>query len=318
MRALVHAGGGALELRDVADPAPGPGEAVVAVAGCGICGSDMHAVLGHDPRRPPPIVLGHEVAGRVGGRRVAVNPLVACGACAACRAGRDNLCPAREILSLPPRPGGFAEAAAVPEANLVDVPEGVSDAAASLAEPMAVSWHAVRLGLAALHPSMDGPALVIGGGAIGAAAALVLADRGRPAVVVEPNAARRAVLAARMGLDARADAPGDHPLVIDAVGLAATRVAASAAVRPGGAIVHLGLAEDAGGVDVRRLTLQEVALLGAYTYTARDFRDCCAAMWAGRLGPLDWTETRPLADGARAFADLRAGRVAAPKLVLAP
>ncbi|MEM8851924.1 MAG: galactitol-1-phosphate 5-dehydrogenase, partial [Pseudomonadota bacterium] len=102
------------------------------------------------------------------------------------------------------------------------------------------------------------------------------------------------------------------------VGLDATRATASAHVRPGGAILHIGLGPGLGGLDVRRFTLQEIAFLGTYTYTADDFRATVAAMADGRLGPLDWTETRPLSEGARAFADIRAGRVAAPKIILEP
>jgi len=66
------------------------------------------------------------------------------------------------------------------------------------------------------------------------------------------------------------------------------------------------------------MTLQEITFIGTYTYTAQDFRDTCAALFDGRLGPLDWAETRALSDGARAFADIRAGRVAVPKIILKP
>jgi threonine dehydrogenase-like Zn-dependent dehydrogenase len=66
------------------------------------------------------------------------------------------------------------------------------------------------------------------------------------------------------------------------------------------------------------MTLQEITFIGTYTYTAQDFRDTAAAMFDGRLGALDWTQARELADGAEAFADIRAGRTAAPKIVLNP
>jgi threonine dehydrogenase-like Zn-dependent dehydrogenase len=66
------------------------------------------------------------------------------------------------------------------------------------------------------------------------------------------------------------------------------------------------------------MTLQEITFIGTYTYTAQDFRDTAQAIFDGRLGPLDWIEARGLSEGARAFADLRAGRVAAPKIVLDP
>ena len=72
------------------------------------------------------------------------------------------------------------------------------------------------------------------------------------------------------------------------------------------------------GLDVRRFTLQEVTFIGTYAYTYQDFRDTAAAIFDGRLGALDWTEERPLSEGHRAFEDIRAGKVAAPKIVLVP
>ena len=323
MKALVYAGPERLDYRDAADPVAGAGEHLVHVHAVGICGSDMHAYLGHDARRPAPLILGHEAAGVIrggprDGERVTVNPLVTCEDCAACRAGRDNVCGARQIISMPPREGAFAEWVAMPGANLVTVPDGVPLAKAALAEPIACGWHAVRLGLEIVPEA--GRALVLGGGAIGVGASLSLTAQGVADVtVVEPNAGRRAVLRDLVGLDAVAEAgDGFFDLVIDAVGYAATRAAASARARPGGAILHIGLGEAEGGLDVRRMTLQEIAFLGTYTYTAQDFHDTAAAIFDGRLGPLDWTEERALADGAQAFRDIRAGRAAHPKIVLRP
>ncbi len=327
MMALVYTGPETQAYREAPDPAPGPGDALIRVSHVGVCGSDMHAYLGHDDRRPAPLILGHEVSGVIGrgpraGARVAVNPLVTCGVCPACRAGRDNLCGARQIISMPPREGGFAELLAIPERNLVDVPDHVGDAAAALVEPIACGWHAVRLARAALGAQAE-RALVLGGGAIGLGAALSLRAQGvEDALVVEPNVARAEYLSARCGVQViapeAADGQGPFDLVIDGVGFAATRASASACARPGGVIAHIGLGSGEGGLDIRRMTLQEVAFIGAYTYTAQDFRDTAAAMFAGRLGALDWTETRPLSQGAAAFADLRAGRVAAPKILLKP
>lgn len=321
MKALVYTAPEILELRDLPDPAPAEGEALVEIARVGICGSDMHAYLGHDERRPAPLTLGHEVAGTARGARVTVNPLVTCGECPACRAGRDNLCPRRQIISMPPREGGFAERVALPDRNLVPIPDDLAFDRAALAEPLACGWHAVGLALA--HPAGQpgARALVLGGGAIGLGAALCLAARGLPDVtVVEPNAPRRRYL--QLHTDARAvgtdEARGPFDVVVDGVGFESTRAAASALVRPGGIIVHIGLGSPAGGLDIRRMTLQDIAFSGSYTYTAQDFRDTVAAMAAGRLGALGWTETRPLSQGARAFADIRAGRVAAPKILLDP
>ena len=324
MKALVYDGIETLGFRDVADPVPAAGEHLIRVEAVGICGSDMHAYLGHDARRPAPLILGHEAAGVIVGgakdrMRVTVNPLVTCQICPACKAGRENLCPTRQIISMQPREGAFAQFIAMPRQNLVEVPAGTALAKAALAEPLAVSWHAARLALDALHPSMERKALVIGGGAIGLAAALALkAMDVQDVTIVEPNAARRAFLADTCGENVVTTSQGTYPVVIDAVGYAATRAAASAAAQSGGVIAHVGLGEDAGGLDVRRMTLQEITFIGTYTYTAQDFRDTAQAIFDDSLGALDWFQTRALAEGAQAFGDLRAGVVAAPKIVLTP
>ena len=331
MKALVQTDVETLELRDVDDPAPGEGEVLVRVAACGICGSDMHAFLGHDARRPTPIVLGHEAAGTVvdgdddlpAGTRVTINPLVACGTCESCVRGRENLCAARQIISMPPRPGAFAPLIAMPKANLVPVPDDVPFERAALVEPLACGWHAVRLGRQALDRVLAGlPCVVIGGGAIGVGAALALREQGADDVVlVEPNALRREYLRGMEGfrvVEAEDLSAGEVALVVDAAGYAATRAEACRLVRPGGVIAHIGLAEAEGGLDVRRMTLAEITFIGTYTFTAKDFRDAAAAIFEGRMGALDWTERRPLAEGAAAFEDIRNGRVAAPKVILEP
>ena len=327
MKALVYDGPEMLAFRDVADPVPQVGQQLIKVLSVGICGSDMHAFLGHDERRPAPLILGHEAAGEIvggprDGERVTVNPLVTCGICQACVSGHDNLCPERLIISMPPREGAFSQYLVMQDDNLVTVPDHVSLDAASLAEPIACGWHTVRLAKAALSGDAK-TALVIGGGAIGLGAALSLSAQGvADVIIVEPNALRRDDLNTKCQQTAISpdDLPNDaqFDLVIDGVGYAATRATASAHARPGGVIGHIGLGEGTGGLDVRRMTLQEITFIGTYTYTAQDFRDTAAAIFDGRLGLLDWTEQRPLSDGAAAFADIRAGRTAAPKIILRP
>ncbi len=328
MKALVYTGPETLDYREAPAPELG-GDALIRVAHVGICGSDMHAWAGHDERRPAPLILGHEVAGTVvegpgAGARVTVNPLVTCGACEDCRSGRDNLCGSRQIISMPPREGAFAEMLAMPAGNLVPIPDGVPTEKAALTEPLACGWHAVRLAQHALdRPVGEVRCLVIGGGAVGLGAALVLGARGAPEIhIAETNPARRTIVS-RAGefrvFDPEAESsPEAVDLVIDAAGFESTRALASAAVRPGGAILHIGLGSAAGGLDIRRMTLQEITFIGTYTYNAADFRDTASAMFAGQLGALDWPEIRPLAEGARAFADIRAGRAAAPKIILVP
>ena len=163
---------------DTADPNPGSRECVVRVESVGICGSDMHAYLGHDDRRPAPIILGHEVAGVVEGgahhgARVTVNPLVTCGTCRYCTSAQDNLCPNRQIISMQPREGGFAQKIAIPERNLVIIDDSLTFDQAALAEPIACGWHAARVAKA--HPAGSDAtrALVFGGGAIGMGLSLI-------------------------------------------------------------------------------------------------------------------------------------------------
>ena len=329
MKALVQTAPNTLVYRDEPDPAPMPGEAIIRVEAVGICGSDMHAIHGHDSRRPTPIILGHEAAGRVlsgprAGQRVAVNPLVVPLDCPFAQEGRAHLSPQRQILSMPPRPGAFAELARAPEENLVPIPEDMPAIHAALAEPIAVSYHAVHHGARLLgRPLPAARCLVLGGGAIGLAAALVLVQAGAGEVwLIEPNAARRAT-ALRAGITlarAPAEAPeaGSCDLILDAVGAAATRASACALARPGGVIVHAGLLPGAEGLDVRRLTLQEITFTGTYCYTPQEFRTVVGLLVAGRFGALDWLESRPLAEGAAAVAAIDAGAVAAAKIVLIP
>ncbi|WP_439494713.1 zinc-dependent alcohol dehydrogenase [Bosea sp. (in: a-proteobacteria)] len=327
MKALVYTGPNGLVFRDEPDPVPQADEVLVRVEAVGICGSDMHAYHGFDARRPPPLILGHEAAGRIAtgpraGERVTINPLVVDPACPYAIEGRWHLSPTRQIISMPPRPGAFAELVRIPQRNLTPVPDAMPIAHAALAEPVAVSWHAVRIGLQRLHqPLAACRVVVLGGGAIGLAAGLVARLFGaRDLVIGETNPQRRATVAAegiavyRPGEDEPDDNSAD--LVIDAVGADATRAAACRMARPGGVIVHVGLLPGQGGLDIRKLTLQEITLAGVYCYTPADFGQTVEALAQGRLGTLGWTERRPLREGARAFADIDAGRVGAAKIIL--
>ncbi len=329
MKALVYTAEKTLQFKDVDGPRPNPGDALIKVRSVGICGSDMHAWAGHDERRPAPLILGHEAAGDIVGfggavRRVTVNPLVTCGECDACRTGRDNLCATRQIISMPPREGAFAELLAMPEKNLVTVPDNVPFEKAALAEPLACGWHAVRLAKAHLGGDLSQVrCVVMGGGAIGLGAALAFRAQGGKAVtVVEPNAARRDRIASSDDIEcvSQFDPDPQHAphMVIDGVGIEVTRKTASKLVKPGGLIMHIGLGSAEGGLDIRRMTLQEITFTGTYTYTMADFKATADAIFTGKLGKLSWIEKRPLADGAAAFRDIAEGRAAAPKIVLQP
>ncbi|PZO03058.1 MAG: galactitol-1-phosphate 5-dehydrogenase [Hyphomicrobiales bacterium] len=327
MKALVYTGPNSLVFRDEPDPVPLADEVLVRVEAVGICGSDMHAYHGFDARRPPPLILGHEAAGRIAtgpraGERVTINPLVVDPSCPYAIEGRWHLSPTRQIISMPPRPGAFAELVRIPLRNLTPIPETMSTTHAALAEPVAVSWHAARIGMQRLHqPLAACRVVVLGGGAIGLAAGLVARLFGaRDIRIGETNPLRAATLVAEGFATYRP--AGDEPeassidLVIDAVGADATRAAACRLVRPGGVIVHVGLLPGEAGLDVRKITLQEITLAGVYCYTPVDFAQSVDALAMGRLGELGWIEQRALADGAGAFADMDTGRVSAAKIVL--
>ena len=331
MKALVYTGPKQIELRDEPDPQALEDEVLVRVEAVGICGSDMHAYFGHDERRPPPLILGHEACGRVldgrfQDRRVVINPLISCGHCDDCLGGRANLCRSRQIISMPPRQGAFAELLKIPETNILPVPDDLDPAHAALAEPIATALHAITVAERVLwRPLGEASCLVMGGGSVGLAAALVLASRGACGVTVADTNAGRRETVSRAGpftvvdpTEEGAFEPNAFGLVVDAVGGRATRAAASAAVAPGGVIVHIGLMDNAGGLAVRKFTLQEVTFVGSYTYTMVDFRATVDAIQAGVLGDLGWIERRRLDAGATAFDDLAHGRSAAPKIVLVP
>ncbi|MGI9408296.1 MAG: zinc-dependent alcohol dehydrogenase [Hyphomicrobiaceae bacterium] len=331
MQALVYTGPKTLELRDTPHPVARNGDALIKIDSVGICGSDLHAWAGHDARRTPPLILGHEAAGTIvggpeAGLPVTVNPLVTCGTCRDCEAGRNNLCEAREIISMAPREGAFTEYLTMPWDNLSYVNCTATLEQAALAEPIACGWHAVRVARRAMKSGLcESRCLVLGGGAIGLGASLVLAAHGaREIWIGETNPLRHPFLESSGDFrvfDPSSDVgPGENSvdLVVDAVGIEATRVTASQCVRAGGVIAHIGLGSPSGGLDIRRLTLQEITFLGTYTYAPRDFRETTRAIYDGRLGSLDWMDVRPLSDGPRSFEEISTGKAATPKILLKP
>jgi alcohol dehydrogenase len=333
MKALVYTQPNEVQVHDRPAPDLADGEVVLRIDAAGICGSDMHAYHGHDPRRKPGLVLGHEFAGTVlssasalwqPGQRVTGNPLITCGRCDYCLQGRDNLCSDRSMVGMT-RPGAFAQAMSIPGRCLIELPDALSAVQAALTEPAATALHAVNLSMRSLVRALpECRVLVLGGGAIGMLAALLLRHYGVDDLrVAEVNSLRRASIeqhARCATYDPRADAPADNGFdyVIDAVGSAATRKSALAAVKPGGVVMHIGLQDWASEIDMRKLTLAEITLLGTYTYSMADLRATVAALGRGAFGDLSWVERRSLDDAPQAFDDLHHGRLATAKVVLEP
>lgn len=327
MKALVYTTAEQLTYMDVENPLPVDGEVMVEVKAVGICGSDLHAWKGHDERRPAPLILGHEVAGTLPtGERVTVNPLVTCMTCSYCRSGRTNLCPQRQILSMPPRQGGFAQYVTIPERNLIPVPDHITYAQAALAEPVSVAWHALAMAdRLSQQPFSDSTILILGGGAIGLASALVAAHLGVKEIwIAETNSSRHPLLSSAGNfkvfnpVSSTPSRETGYDIIIDAYGGTATRKMATESICPGGVIVNVGLAGGEAGLDVRKMTLQDIVFAGSYTYTHTDFINTTSALFAGKLGALDWSESYPLSQGTDLFSQLNRGEVASPKIILTP
>lgn len=335
MKALVYTRPLGVEIQERPYPQlpEGGNQVVIRIAAAGICGSDMHAFHGHDPRRQPGLVLGHELSGEIvesqsprfkPGQRVTANPLITCGQCDYCREGRDNLCSDRHMIGMD-WPGAFAEYLAIPASSVVALPDGLSLADAAITEPAATVVHALRLTQRAMHtPLAESSVLVIGGGAIGLLTVLVLRAWGcRQITLAETNPLRAGT--ARQYTGCACLNPIDNPVeassykvVIDAVGSAITRKLAIHSVKPGGVVMHIGLQDWDSEIDMRKITLGEIALLGTYTYTMEDFNLTLSMLEQGAFGTLGWVEQRELTDGQRAFDDLESQRVSSAKILLVP
>ncbi|RDI94687.1 alcohol dehydrogenase [Meiothermus sp. QL-1] len=306
-----------LTLQEVAPPREGG--VLLQVAACGVCGSDLSVYKGTPAMRArwrPPLVLGHEIAATVlegpedwVGRAVAVNPLVACGRCDHCRRGLSNLCARRTNVGFH-HWGGFAQQIRLPLAQLYPLPEGLPLWKGALCEPLAVALRAVEL----LGPVLGRRVLVLGGGAIGALAAWLLARAGARVWVAERNPLRQQWLA-RLGFIERVLEKPEGPFerVMDCVGSQATLGLAVNAAEPGGTVVLVGLEATEAPLPLQRVVLQEIALKGAYVFTHDDFAR--AVELVAHL-PEELAVVRPFSAFQESFTELLEGRLAQPKVVL--
>jgi 2-desacetyl-2-hydroxyethyl bacteriochlorophyllide A dehydrogenase len=330
MKALVYTNTNEVIFREEPDPVAGPGEVLVKMEATGICGSDMHAYHGHDARRVPPLILGHEIVGTIvdgsqAGTRVVINPLITCGHCQYCESGLPHLCPDRELIGMR-LAGAYAEKVVIPAKNVIPISPSADPVKLALSEPVATALHALNLArLQSPRPLSELNILVIGGGAIGLLAALLLKGYGnRTTTLAETNDLRRQSAGDVTGchlfnpITEGDPEEGTFDLIIDAVGGNLTRKMGMIAVKAGGIFVHIGLMDAVGEFDIRKLTLFEVKLIGVYCYTPADVRAAAQAIESGLVGNLDWVETRPLSEGAQAFSDLHEGRCASAKIVLVP
>ena len=324
MKALVYTGTQQSEIRNEPQPIANEEEAIVDLSYCGICGSDMHAWHGHDARRVPPLILGHEAVGIVRdgamkGKRVALNPLMTCGECDYCNSNFEHLCQFRELIGMRV-PGGFAEAVAIKEKNLVLLPDTLDFKHAALVEPLAVAVHSVRIGLKqTVLPSQQLKVIIYGGGAIGLLCAMVLLNEGiKNVAIVEANPTRRDLLKTTITSNIYDPFNSEFEkvdLIFDAVGSGITRSEASKLTKPGGTIIHIGLQDNLEGLDTRHLTLQEIRFIGTYCYQTTDFSKAIELLQHNKISYGEWIDIRPIESGPQSFIDIHQGN-AAPKIVL--
>lgn len=240
-----------LEVAELPDPEPGPGEALIRVTGCGICGSDLHVAC---EVAPAGMVLGHEIAGTVEalgpgvdpaawrvGEAVAVRPFAGCGTCPACARGRADHCDAFQLLGMA-RPGGFAELTTVAAHELYRLPAAVTGLEQALVEPLAVARRAVTRGGVGPGDSVA----ILGGGPIGQAILAWVRHLGVEQITVtDPSASRRA-LALQLGATRAVDPIADELGLLELV-LASASVVFECVGRPG----MINQAMDVASVDGR-------------------------------------------------------------------
>ena len=307
---------------------PGPGQVQVRVAYVGICGSDLHVLYGDlDDRVRPPTILGHEMSGviaaagaKVGewnvGDHVTVIPLQWDGTCPACRAGHSHVCQNLRVLGVHDA-GALQPLWNVPAAQLVALPADLRLDHAALVEPVAVAVHDVRRGEVAAGDRV----VVLGGGPIGVLIAVVAQHAGADVVVVEIDAHRRACVQA-LGFTVVDPSAGDPTawvenwtdgagadVAFEVAGAAATALSITDLVKVRGTIVVVGIHPRPTPVDLQRIFLRELRMLGARVYE-RDDVERAVELVADGVIPAGELITRivPIAATAEAFAALGSGQ----------
>ena len=320
MKALVYLGPRRMELQDVPDPTPEPGDVRVRVRATAICGSDLHGFREASPRRVPPLVMGHEVVGDVDeigddadpaleGSRVVAMPVVVCGTCARCLEGRSNLCPHRRLMGMS-FPGAFAEAFTIPATQVLEVPDALADEPGSLAEPLANAIHSIERSV-----SPGDAVLVIGAGPIGLFAARMAVLEGAVRTFVVDKLTDRLSLVAALGAEplaaegaadaiAEATSGAGVDVVIDAVGLPSTWELGLSAVRFGGRIEAIGLGALEGSLAYQSLITKGVTVVGSYACLPADFERALHLLVSGDVDVGPWITCLPLAEGQTAFESL--------------
>jgi NADPH2:quinone reductase len=268
-----------IRVGEVPDPSPAPGEVVIKVGACGICGSDLNIAAGNFPPTPFPIVPGHEFAGEVvaigagvdfvsEGERVAVDPTLTCGHCRWCRVGRGNLCESWGAVG-DTVDGAVAEYVAVPAVNRHRIPDSMSFQQAAVVEPLSCAVHAIEVA----PPRVGESVLVVGGGTMGLLTAQLLLRGGAARLAVVDRKAERLPIAEQLGAtltttdlaEALEDHPDGYDLVVDATGASSAIQSAFDGVAKGGRFLVVGVAPPEATVQISpfRVYNDEITILGS-------------------------------------------------------
>ncbi len=321
-----------LAVETLPDPVPQPGELVIRVGRCGICGSDLH--MTEDPAygKAAGDVLGHEFAGEVValgrgtqglavGDLVSVIPLRSCGACASCRAGEVAWCDQFGLQG-----GGYAEYAVTRPNQCIALPRSASLADGAIVEPLAVALHGVNM--AGLRPGDS--VLVLGAGPIGLAVAFWARRLGAARVVVQDLARHQEERALAMGASGFVVDPvdpvgaaerglgGKADIVFECVGVPGLIAQAVAQVRNRGTILLLGLCSQPDTFNSFAMLSKEVRLITSAFFTRGEYEAALDALDAGACEPrLLVTGTIALDDTPARFEALRR-RAHDCKVLIAP
>lgn len=307
MKAAVFRGlGEGLAVAEMAEPVPGPGEVVLRVEACGVCGSDLHATDAGVFLQEAGTVLGHEFAGQVvssadpgiaAGARVTVVPVNPCGDCRDCREGYTMLCAQNRITGLAGQavPGAYAQFVKVPARHVVPLPDGVSYEEGAMVEPLAVGLHAVdKAGI-----RVGDRVLVIGAGPIGLSVTSFARIAGAGAVVVSERAPARLKAAAEFGATAVIDAGatadlaaafaeaagGPPDVIFDCVGVPGMIQTCIGLSRARGTIVVVGVCMKEDAQIPLTAILKELKIQYILGYQEQDFARVLAFLQAGRVRP---------------------------------
>lgn len=262
---------------DIPVPDPAPGEVLVRVEACGICGTDRHLLRGEFPSKPP-LTLGHEFAGIVVGRgagvdiapgtRVTCDPNTWCGTCANCQRGRVNLC-LNNVATGVHRDGGFAEFCTFPAHKAHVLPADLDPLYGAFCEPLACTIHGTDMGA----PVSGERIIILGGGVIGMLALQLCAMAGAEVMLLTRSASKQA-LGRRLGAATTAPDeeaalrawPDGADLVIECAGVAGTVGMAPRLARSGGRVVILGVLPAGAKVQIEPFDLlfREVQLLHSF------------------------------------------------------